>query len=706
MPYNCVVLIKQVPELLQKVKRLGRVNSKTLGFMPEGGFNNAFDKNSILVAHTEGALIGYILFRHRKRMGDVSITHLCVSDRHRGDGVAYSLITELKNISGDQNGISLWCRHDYEATKMWPRYGFVTRGEKKSRGGTLIYWEYENEQAPQLRLWDRGDDEGKRKTVAIDASVFFELKEYTDKASQEADLEIELKETVALLASWLEPYTEISVTAELYNEIVRSSSVIGREEARKYANSQFFKELPIDNAKFQDDLILMEAILSNKKFESDRRQIARASSGGADYFITTDQGILNASESILDKIGQKIMSPGELIVEIDSIINAGDYYPRRFSGSLIIKQQMSSDDTQEAVNDFLDSSCGEKRAGFRRQLTQLLSERERIQLEILKDETNSMIGLYAAAVKELRHHKFMAVKLFRISRTEQDSTIATEIVRRLIQESIDKECTYLSIEDKHINPHVVIALRDLGFIPGVTGWIRLTSHKVQSAHQLLVYLSSIENENSDMQIISRELSATIKAATRLRNEMLLLRAEKMIWPSKLKNLILPCYIVPIRPAYAMSLFDSDLASRDLFGAKPSLIFSRENVYYRSSRNSRIESPSRILWYVSKGKNFDGDMSIRACSYNTEVNINLPKVLYRRFHHLGVYSWEDVYDISKNNIKNPIMAIKFESTELFQSPVPFDRLQEILKTYGRPRNQIQCPVEVSDKIFWHLYMEGQ
>jgi hypothetical protein len=153
------------------------------------------------------------------------------------------------------------------------------------------------------------------------------------------------------------------------------------------------------------------------------------------------------------------------------------------------------------------------------------------------------------------------------------------------------------------------------------------------------------------------------------------------------------------------LFDHNIAKQTLWGADPSLVLNVENVYYRSSR-TRLASPARILWYVSQGTgDFQGAMSIRACSYLDQVVVDKPKALYSRFKRLGVYKWKDVYSIAGKDVDQEIMAFRFSGTELFNSPVHRDKLQEIWMREKGQNFNILSPVRVSNDTFLHLYKMG-
>ena len=60
--------------------------------------------------------------------------------------------------------------------------------------------------------------------------------------------------------------------------------------------------------------------------------------------------------------------------------------------------------------------------------------------------------------------------------------------------------------------------------------------------------------------------------------------EKALWPLKISDSNMPCYIVPIRASYAVQLFDENLANQEtcLFeNEKTEPALSIENVYFKA-----------------------------------------------------------------------------------------------------------------------------
>ena len=155
----------------------------------------------------------------------------------------------------------------------------------------------------------------------------------------------------------------------------------------------------------------------------------------------------------------------------------------------------------------------------------------------------------------------------------------------------------------------------------------------------------------------------------------------------------------------MNLFDEHLASSDLFGAKPKLALNTENVYYRSSFPAKLCAPSRVLWYVSDDSDFPGSKKIRACSLISEVVIDKPKELFRKYQHLGVYEWKNVYEVAHGDIEKTLMAFRFQRTELFRRPIDLNLLREIMLESEKKNVNLQSPFEITSNSFNELYKIG-
>jgi hypothetical protein len=176
-----------------------------------------------------------------------------------------------------------------------------------------------------------------------------------------------------------------------------------------------------------------------------------------------------------------------------------------------------------------------------------------------------------------------------------------------------------------------------------------------------------------------------------------------LYPTKIVDTSIPNFVIPIKPHWAKELFDEELARESLFGVSRSeLALNWESVYYRSTKPKpmNFEYPARILWYISSdvdGAYTSKKSKICACSTLDEVAIGNPEELYLKFRRLGVFKWEDIKSISKNEI----MAIRFSNTEIFKNPISLDRIYELLESDA----QIQSPRLVTNEAFFKIYSLG-
>jgi len=90
----------------------------------------------------------------------------------------------------------------------------------------------------------------------------------------------------------------------------------------------------------------------------------------------------------------------------------------------------------------------------------------------------------------------------------------------------------------------------------------------------------------------------------------------------------------------------------------------------------------------------------------EVLTDKPKILYRNNRHYGIYEWQNIYELCDGNIETDIRALKFSKTEVFEYPVSYNDIQQILKDNGRKGNSFASPVRVSKEIFNQIYKLGK
>ncbi|MYH02112.1 MAG: hypothetical protein F4142_05970 [Nitrospira sp. SB0675_bin_23] len=204
----------------------------------------------------------------------------------------------------------------------------------------------------------------------------------------------------------------------------------------------------------------------------------------------------------------------------------------------------------------------------------------------------------------------------------------------------------------------------------------------------------------DRQKVSSAIAELCPEATSNYLNMPDLELERSCSPLNLEEVNQGYFLMPVRPGYAISLVDRHGSAEDLFGGKPSVLLRWDNVYYRKKTHHKIlQSPARILWYVSGNQK-----QIIAVSHLYEVEIDSAKTLFKKFKKFGILEWNDIYKMCDGDPSNEIMALKFSHTFPFRKPVLLDTVREVFKENGTGLS-LQSPLKLSMAIFQNLFQLG-
>lgn len=684
---------------LATIKRLGKENASTLGFLPEGAFNERAKAKQILIALDDsGQCVGYLLYRVVNRQA--KIVHLCIDKSHRNSGAAKNLVEDLKIKTKDLLGISLKCRRDYsDATKLWEHSRFIPISESKGRGkipSILVHWWFDHE-LPNLFNINLEEQNKDKIDAVIDANVFFDF----DNPSR-----IGYEESNALKADWLEDSLNICVVDELYQEINHSEEASIRTSSREKAsyynklscNKNHAESICKEIRKFYPK---QETKLTNRD-KSDIQQVAEAIVGEAQYFITRDELLLkeNISEEVFNRFGLKIMRPSDLVIHIDEIRREREYQPARLSGTILKITLVKSGQEENLTRIFQQQ---ESKSSFQKRLRAYLSDIENYTCWQVIDEHDNSLALFVYKNSE---GDYFEIPLFRVKKNTLSPTLARHLIIEAVHNSIAKDKTSIKIEDNFINSEIKVGLIEEGFIKTEKGWVKVHLNAVCTRKEIAKLLTKLTFETDEEKNFLNILSEFLNKGHFELSPEIFAHIEKSLFPVKISDSFLPCFIIPIQPQWAKELFDKDLANQGLYGAKRDLALRQEQVYYRSKLNSGgLRAPARILWYVSQGKsNYIDVGAIRACSLVDEILIDKPKNIFNQFKRLGIYEWKDVYAAAKNDINNEIMAIKFSHTQLFQNPIRRARIKEITDE-NNSGLQLFSPYNISQEVFIEIYKEG-
>lgn len=662
------------------VKTLGRKNSATLGFMPDGGFEDHAKNKCIIVAHDGMSLAGYLMYRVVARLSRVSIVHLCVSEAHRGKGISTALLKTLKGkYEKTYRGISLSCRTDFMyASTVWKNFGFVPLDKVRSRSYEENYlnrWWYDFNQPNLFSV-----SQISKVKALLDMNIIVKLREI--KSSEVIN---PLEDPRVLLADWLIDEAELCFAPEAYNEIARDENLHRAAKTRNFLQS--FSLLQIDVEEQKKVVRDLESIIcgTSENDISDRKQVASCIVSHTPYFITYDERLLNKRTELEKKYPIQIYNPQEFIIQIDQLLHGEDYLPNQLKGVYSDSiSKLCSKDLSFCINKFWMQKIGENKQDFSSSVYKIVNVVGG-SLYVLK-RYGEAIAFYGICEKQ----DLTDIALLRISAKDICGALFFKIISEILQTALNKNKSQIRFKERIITEEQKEILNNFGFILQGDYYIKYVYNKI---------------------IVKEDISYIIQPlypeVTINNNDRILFEVEKILFPLKIRGLNIPTYIIPIQPYWAGQLFDITIAGEDLFGANPEKLWSFENVYYRHTKPITEKFPARVLWYVSgRDKSYSHAKSIIASSYLTDVTTGKPKTLFRVNKRYGIYEWEDISKLCDGDINNDIRVLKFCHTEVFDYPVNYNKIQEILISNGRKRNTFASPVEINESIFFQIYQLGK
>lgn len=679
--------------VLKQIKALWRTNSSTLGFFPDGAFTEYAGKKQIIGAFdSDGKCIGYLLYRVSGEKA--FIVHLCVHESARRKGIARRLVDELFRLTSDMEATCLWCRRDFDASRIWEELGFVAladRPGKNQEGKELTFWKREHER-PTLFGSQAGSETYTKLRAALDASVFFDL------------LDDENSESLSLKADWLSPYLDLYIMDEMFNEINRRKQSLQRKRSRDLARRYRILSPTPELWQAKEKIIRhLYPISISAQDKSDIRHLAKALASDIQFLVTRDGPLLRSADTIYKELGISAVRPSDIVIRLDEFRRETAYQPARFERTLFQARPIRTGEAISLNKFFQCSNQGEGRAQFQEYLGKVLAYPDKFECILIRDADSLPVAIIAYS-REIPEQ--LDVPLLRIKQGNLTSTLARNLAFRVMRLGACETRPIVKITDPFLSQLVSEALRETGYLRTKSGWTKIALPFAGTSQELLGRIRSLD---STLLEFEPSFKTTFEKVLKRSGDTNVFRtaeeAERLFWPAKITDVDIPSYILPIKPHWAQELFDEGLAKQTLFGARPELGLNREGVYYRSPKVSRdLAAHARILWYVSSDKKYQDSMQLRACSYIDSVSVGRPKDLFRQYRRLGVYEWKDLYELADRNVNNNIMAIQFSHTELFSRPVSWQELQQILRHDGSP-SQIQSPHRISSKTFLTLYRAG-
>lgn len=682
---------------IEEVRKMGDALSKTVGFFPYEIYTFHAQKGWIIGAFEEGILVGYIMYRITKDI--TSIAQLCVLPKHRGMGIAKSLVDYLYSQTKHTRGLQLNCRRDYGISDMWKALGFTPLSEKPGRATrkttTLTTWFRAHKQDDLFSLAESQKND-KRIVAVLDTNIVIDL------------VDESVIESTQLLAPYLQTLVKYKISPNVLHEIDTQTDLIIRKESRRTARQFDVIEIT-ESCEYKSISDYISQNISGEippNTQYDISNISHAIVAGASVYITRDSTWLmpKFADIIFQEYGIKIYSPGEFVLSIDELYRESDYVPIRLSGLGLQYSKMTSEDLRMISSDLLNSKANEKLRELKLTLRNLMADPQNNEIYVIKNE-KVLVGIFAFS----KHRSRLNIELMRISCKEISTSLQSTFVKRIAFKLMEKAVTLRTTI-------VVVPLTQLGDSIAIESFIECGfSFSEEYVYKVIVNsiidLNRINDEVSKVLLEWHGSDVDVNLPTLKDSEVSahqIITMMKLLWPLKINCNVLNCYIVPIKPEYAIQLFDEDLANTNLSlftNEKTVPALSMENVYFKSAKNALKDHPAIILWYVSGSGNLIGTSAIRACSYLDAVEINSAKTLFNKYNRLGVLNWKHILKICNYDPSENIACYKFSYTELFEHAIQYSNLREYIKMKYNKNISLQCHYQVTIEDFCEIYQSG-
>ena len=654
-------IVEPASVLFSAVQALGDDNRKYLGLLPHAAWSEYAQAGHICAMVDESSPdtpLAYVAYRTPRN--EIVIAHLVVCTEARGSGLARSLIEFLRGNYPQRLGIMLSCRRDYPAHHMWPKLGFVARGETPGRGKDrrlLNRW-WLDFGHPTLLTWDGPADS--LVPVMIDMNILIDLT--CDSPGTE-------EQHTRRVFDSLHDRIEVIVSPEAANEIDRNPDEAARRRLRAALGA--YTEVTVDQSELDRvDMRLAEQSGARPdescRTRSDRKHVAYAAVAGVTTIVTRDGPARRRLGPASKKMFEiNIVTPSALVGLVDEIENTSLYSPGPLLGTAYRRAEARVDDATD-VDGFISTATSERRNEFQRIRDDIAAAKPLSTMQIIYNPSRvpiALIGIDTAG-------EHAVVRAARMHKTPLSVSLASQLVQNIRDFSLAHHKNVIRIIDKHVDTTIREALVSDGFHSTELGLIGiglggyLTQHEFDS--EIRSILASL-NGNGDEKSVLTEAVRRISARTEPYRTAAI---EHEMRPVRVDSDELPTWLVPIKPQFSIDLFGYP---DQLFDRPSNLGLSREHVYYKS-RSSGETAPGRIIWYVS-----GTSPEAFACSSLIETIDGTAHELHRRFNRLGVYTYDQVAQAASGN---KARALRVADTVVFDHPVPLRRIKQLGSEVGQ------------------------
>jgi hypothetical protein len=309
------------------------------------------------------------------------------------------------------------------------------------------------------------------------------------------------------------------------------------------------------------------------------------------FFVTRDGAVLGAADAIHEALGVRVVAPHEMVRHFDLLRREEEYRPRRLCFGAGVTSALARASDLERLVEAMHSGqpVSEPRRHTLARVREMLADPERFEATCIETPDE----LLAAYLVDKACADRLHVPFFTVSRSPLGRTAARHYGDAIAVRAAREGRRVVHITDGC--GRVADALVELGFSREPEGWIKLALPGAMSAGDASQKVRKIGEACPAATALAMRIGAELEliANSPVSPALRAAHIERVLWPAKLTDTGLPCFLVPIQARWAKELFDVDLALGTLFGANPSLVLNSENVYYRAARPAVVTAPRSV-----------------------------------------------------------------------------------------------------------------
>ena len=651
----------------EAVVELGDRFKKYLGLYPREAYRASIQSGCVYGVFVNDTLAGYVLFDLPR--SDIRLVHLCIDPDYRGAGFSRKLVDEIQLRHGQRQGIRLKCRRDYPAHHIWPKLGFQAESFPIGRGKDKAEMTAWRRTFGHADLFSNSLADDPRLSVALDTNVIMDVLLKRKPETEEFLNSPVLGDEVAYCISR-------SVRNEL--SAVEPADVRRRVVSQLGQFEELSCELEVCDALYGE---LLEAIpsvdlLKDPSLRADTRLAAETIVSGASVMLTNDDNAARVLRPLTLQHGVDILHPSQLVVVIDELKGI-----RRDGTERIQNTEVSIQDAPAGVDRELDhlvsTHSGETKTQFRSLIRSKVGSSMRI---VHMPESN----LADALIITNSSTRVLELEMLRVRRTPLGPTLLKQLLFQLKHEALRRGVPRMVLTD-----------------PAPGGGESYAEVLEQEGAKLIEGRWTIEVVDAQLSLSDLQDGhlAGLDIRPWLQSDIAAprdyARLERQLWPLKIIEAPLSCYIVPIKQAYASELlgYDTSLLTRD-----QDLGISRRHVYYKSAPY-RPKAPGRILWYAS------GPLGHQVVATSQLISSHQasPDALHKRFQKYGVWSLADIQAHAGKT--NEAVALRFGDTEVFRSHLKLSDVEAIVNAHGISLNRMRTTRKIPGAAYNEIYARG-